>query len=502
MRFDFDLNQFIDRETGRDVCAVSGSDHTLTWAELESRTMHLAAVLKSLNIPAGEPVILYGHKEAGFATAILACFLSATTYTPIDRIYPGERVRRILTITGAQVVIHCGHEPVPECLNGPRVIDASGNLLDAGNSNRIPMVRNKLHEALQYIMFTSGSTGEPKGVQIYRSSVNHFVHWVLRDFRYKGAEVFMNQAPFTFDVSLCDLVSAFASGGTLVLNDAELTRNTPAFLERVRSTGCTVWTSTPSFIFIFLRDPGFRAAEIPSLHTFLFMGEELPARTCSILFERFPGCRILNAYGPTEATIVTTLAEITEEHSRNSKPVPIGKAMPGSTLLIDKGENDGNEGELIICGPHVSPGYLNRPDLNDIKFFEHNGQRAFRTGDLAYADDGVFYFLGRNDDQVKLHGFRIELDEISAVLCRQEGIQDAVTIPLKRCNEVKKIISFVLAAGHDIGTDLRGELFERIGQSLPYYMIPSEILVIDQFPVSVSHKIDRKRLVEYYLSMS
>ena len=293
-------------------------------------------------------------------------------------------------------------------------------------------------DLLQYIIFTSGSTGEPKGVQITKSSIQTFVNWAAVDFGFSGNDVLMNQAPFSFDVSLCDVLNAFVRGATLVLSSGEQVKDQDGFLSRLAETGCSVWTSTPSFLYLFLRHENFHAGNLPAINTFLFMGEELPNRTCGLLKQLFPEARIMNAYGPTEATIVTTLIEITAEIIRDYPLLPIGYAMPGSTLLIDKSETEAKEGELIIVGNHVSIGYYKRPELNDEKFFLHNGQRAFRTGDLAYFEGNLLFCLGRNDDQVKLHGYRIELNEISNVLCKHESVSDAVSIALKRGNEVKK----------------------------------------------------------------
>lgn len=502
MRFDFQSNSFTDLSVHPEKLALAGSDRDLSWSMLQSEAEKLAATLSALNIPAGEPVIIYGHKEARFAVAMLACYLNRTTYTPIDKIYPADRVRRIISITGAQVLINCTDSPLPEGIDCAVEIALNGEVFQRRAYSRTIQRQEFADDYLQYIMFTSGSTGEPKGVQILRSSVNYFVNWSSNHFGISSEDVFLNQAPFTFDVSLCDFLNAFSLGATLVLSDAELTKNQDAFLQRVVKYRCSVWTSTPSFVFIFLRHPHFNEEQMPHLKRFIFMGEELPSRTCSTLHSRFKGCAVLNAYGPTEATIVTTLVEITQEIAASGASVPIGFPMPGSELLIDNGDGSSREGELIIVGPHVSPGYYNRADLNEKKFYLHNGSRAFRTGDLAYYENGMLYFLGRNDDQIKLHGFRIELDEISAVLCDHLEIDDAVTVPLKRNHEVKKLISFVKAGGKTPGTDIRSLVLPMISQRLPYYMIPGEIIVIDDFPYNVSHKIDRNKLVEMYMSGS
>ncbi len=499
MRFDFHQSKFVDTEIAPEKLALSGSDADCTWQELYAQTVKLSELLSSLNIPSGEPVIIYGHKEACFAIAMLACYHSKTTYTPIDKIYPEERVKRIIEITKAQVVINCTGSALPSSLPCAIEISENGDLISHISPMHSHPRKEFSEDVLQYIMFTSGSTGEPKGVQILRSSVLTFVDWSTAAFGFNSTDVFLNQAPFTFDVSLCDLLNAFALGGTLVLSAAELTKDQDAFLQRVIRYQCTVWTSTPSFAFIYLRHPLFNSAAMPDMKTFLFMGEELPSRTCSTLHTKFPQSRVLNAYGPTEATIVTTLVEITPDIAAQQASVPIGYPMPASTLLIDNGGGESREGELIIVGPHVSPGYFSREDLNERKFYIHEGQRAFRTGDLAYYENGMVYFLGRNDDQVKLHGFRIELDEISHVLCDHEAIEEAVTVPLKRNSEVKKIISFVKSAGHGEGTDLREVVLPSLTRRLPYYMIPAEVIVIDDFPYNVSHKIDKNKLVERYM---
>ena len=360
MRFDFQSNTFVDLIVQPDKLALAGSDRDLTWNELRMEAEKLAGSLSSLKIPQGEPVIIYGHKEAHFAISMLACYLSRTTYTPIDKIYPADRVRRIISITGAQVLINCTNASLPEGIGCAMEIAVNGEVLQRGAYSRTIRRQEFTDDYLQYIMFTSGSTGEPKGVQILRSSVNYFVNWSSKDFGVSSADVFLNQAPFTFDVSLCDFLNAFSLGATLVLSDAELTKNQDAFLQRVVKYRCTVWTSTPSFVFIFLRHPYFNDEQIPQLRRFIFMGEELPTRTCSTLHSKFKGCCVLNAYGPTEATIVTTLVEITPEIAASGASVPIGFPMPGSELLIDNGDGSSREGELIIVGPHVSPGYFNR----------------------------------------------------------------------------------------------------------------------------------------------
>ncbi|MES2628043.1 MAG: amino acid adenylation domain-containing protein [Bacteroidota bacterium] len=497
MRYNFNRRCFEEQVVNPGKLAIAGSDSDISWTELEAKVTLLSAMLSDLGVVPGSPVVIYGHKEHLFPVAMLSCIHAGFTYVPVDKIYPEDRVKKILSLTGAQVLINCTEEPVS--YQTAVIIDK--DLLVTRNSEPTFTERSitAQDDHLQYIMFTSGSTGEPKGVQITFNSVKTFYNWASADFGFTAGDVFMNQAPFTFDVSLCDVLLSFGLGGTLVLSPTELVKDQDAFLQRLVRYGCTVWTSTPSFVFLFLRNPGFKKEKLAAFHTFLFMGEALPPRTCQQLYRQFPGARVLNAYGPTEATIVTTFVEITPEVVAKYPSLPIGYPMPGSKLLIEKGEGSENSGELIITGDHVSIGYFNNTALNEVKFTEHNGKRAFKTGDLAYYEDGMLFYLGRNDDQVKLNGFRIELDEISNVLCTSAEISDAVTLPLKRGNEVKKLVSFVILSNPDADFNVKTDLSELLSQKLPYYMIPGDIVVVEDFPYGASHKIDGKKLVEEYV---
>lgn len=496
MKYDFNRQCFLEPEYEAEKAAVIGSDSIVSWKELVRQVDQLSQLFSELAIPKGHPVMIYGHKESAFPVAMLACYHADITYIPIDVVYPIERIRKIAEATGSQVLI-CTSDLQPE-VDFAVVIDRDFN----PTIHRKPVFpeidTDHSADLLQYIIFTSGSTGEPKGVQITKSSIQTFVNWAAIDFGFSGNDVLMNQAPFSFDVSLCDVLNAFVRGATLVLSSGEQVKDQDSFLNRLAETGCSVWTSTPSFLYLFLRHENFHAGNLPAINTFLFMGEELPNRTCGLLKQLFPEARIMNAYGPTEATIVTTLIEITAEIIRDYPLLPIGYAMPGSTLLIDKSESEAKEGELIIVGNHVSIGYYKRPELNDEKFFVHNGQRAFRTGDLAYFEGDLLFCLGRNDDQVKLHGYRIELNEISNVLCKHEGVSDAVSIALKRGNEVKKIISFVIPST-ETKHPTREQLSTFLAEQLPYYMVPGDIALVEDFPYNSNHKIDKNQLTERYV---
>jgi len=498
MKYHFDSKTFVETELHKSRIAIAGSDEDIDWETLKHKVTKLGNEFKKLDIPKGHPVIIYGHKEYLFPVAMLACMQTNIPYIPIDKIYPKERIQKIIATTGSQVIINCSEGE----LDIPFPISINSSL--QATVHTAPDYTNKIYgeasDPLQYIMFTSGSTGEPKGVQINQSSVLTFINWALKDFGFSGDDVFMNQAPFTFDVSLCDVLNAFGNGGTLVLNATEVLKNQDAFIQRLMNYKCSVWTSTPSFAYLFLRHEKFNSQHLPALHSFLFMGEELPGRTIGTLKNSFKNTRVLNAYGPTEATIVTTFIELTEDLLKAYTSTPIGYPMPGSELLIDKTNPDEKTGELIIVGEHVSAGYFKNEELNQRKFFKHNEKKAFRTGDIAYYENGLLFYMGRNDDQIKMHGFRIELNEIANIICKHELVKDAVAVPLKRGNEVKKIIAFIITNDQTLSKDeLKKQLFPFLEKQLPYYMIPGDSMLMDDFIYNSSHKIDKNKLIELYL---
>jgi D-alanine--poly(phosphoribitol) ligase subunit 1 len=499
MKYNFHKNSFEDHELFPDKIAIAGSDKDISWRELEQQCIQLSNIFNTLQIPKGHPIIIYGHKEAFFPAAMLACMHADIPYIPIDKIYPIERVKKIAENTKAQILINCSEDTL--AVEFAVTINASLEVMQ----NYVPDYQNKVYgntsDPLRYIMFTSGSTGEPKGVLISKSSLLTFVTWAQKDFNFSEQDVFMNQAPFTFDVSLCDILNAFMRGSTLVLTSNEILKNQDDFIQRIKKYQCSVWTSTPSFAYLFLRHPHFNNAHLPQLKTFLFMGEPLPNRTCVSLKQAFKQVVLLNAYGPTEATIVTTLIEITDEIIQKYPSLPIGKPMPASQLLVHKINEQEKEGEIIIVGNHVSDGYFNDEALSSKKFYIHNNTKAFKTGDLGYYQDDLLFCLGRNDDQVKMNGFRIELDEISQVILKNKKLTDAICVGLSRNNEVKKIIAFIIIKQACNNQELIHEIKQNLQNNLPYYMMPGDIVIVDSFPVNVSHKVDKNKLIEQYLKV-
>jgi D-alanine--poly(phosphoribitol) ligase subunit 1 len=489
MKFSFDLKDFVEKESGADKMAVIGSDYSLSWLEFSQKVDALCDDFKHHDLTElKHPVIVYGHKSAHMLVAMYALIKLRITYIPIDVIYPTERLQKVLQISKSQLIINTTEtelpfNPISEIRftqNQPATLHKKG----AGTFEKTTATR----DPLIYIIFTSGSTGEPKGVQISTEAVQSFVRWMTTDFGFSATDVFINTAILSFDLSVFEVMTFSALGATLLLTGKEISAVPKSFLQHVHTHKGSVLVSTPSFVLAYARLKD--SIEMQGIRTYLFCGEVLPHSTAKNLRSSFPNSRIINTYGPTEATVATTLVEIDDAVLNQFDPLPVGVSKPESELLIE-------DGEIVIVGPNVSMGYVNNAELNAAKFVQRNGQRAFKTGDTGYLQNNMLFFNGRNDDLVKLHGYRIELNEITAALNNLPYIAHGATIALKRDGLVKKIVSLVqLLENQQPSIE---SMKEDLGKTLPTYMIPSDIKIISQIPLNANGKADKKLLTEIYL---
>lgn len=473
------------RETPDRATHVS-CGRAMTYRELGARADALAAWL---DFELGEnrsPIAIRGHKEPEMLVGFLGAVKSGRPYVPIDLSIPEDRAQRIIHTSGAAKVLN------------PSAIDALTHSTALGHARR----RVEGNDPF-YILFTSGSTGEPKGVVITLANLEHFVGWMLGEHSLvEGGEVFLNQAPFSFDLSVMDLYCSLATGGTLSSVTKEDIANLRNLFELFRHSGVTSWVSTPSFAAMCLIEKTFAQPMLPALRRFLFCGETLPNDVASALLDRFPEAEVWNTYGPTEATVATTSIKVTREVLAKYSPLPVGAAMPGTRLYI-RGEDgarvaDGERGEIIIAGPNVSPGYLHRVDLTERAFFDSPDGRAYRTGDWGRERDGQFFFEGRMDSQVKVNGFRIELGDLEANLRGLDGIADAVVLPVEKAGRIESLAAFIVEMERSTGSDFEraAKLKTRLGEKLPAYMIPRKVVFMDSFPMTPNGKADRRKLAE------
>ncbi|MCL4529694.1 MAG: D-alanine--poly(phosphoribitol) ligase subunit DltA [Chloroflexi bacterium] len=483
-----DLIERIDRwsQLAPDRVAHISGDQLLNYRELISRSNALAAHLTQTLPNDHSPVAVLGHKEPEMLIGFLGAVKSGHPYIPLDTSLPSQRVETIIETAKASLLL------TPEKIQ---------SLIKEKNASKVEIRRPALENAW-YIIFTSGSTGEPKGVVITRGCLESFVDWILGEQNFAEAkETFLNQAPFSFDLSVMDLYSSLASGGTLFSLTKDQISEPKLLYQTLAESNVSVWVSTPSFARLCLAEPTFNEKMIPTARKFWFCGETLAPEVASGLLNRFPKAEVWNTYGPTEATVATTSIRIDQDVLARYNPLPVGRAKPDSEVQILVDGNPapvGERGEIVIAGKNVSIGYIHRPDLTSRAFYEVNGMRAYRTGDAGHYQDGFLFFDGRMDFQIKLHGYRIEIGDVEANLQALTIVQDAVVIPAMKNGQADHLAAFVILKARPSGSDfqitrgLKRELSER----LPDYMIPRKFIFLEGFPMTTNGKADRRKLAE------
>ena len=491
----------------------------ISYGELWERSGRLASVIENLMCDSRDPVIVYGHKDPMMIVCFIACVRSGRAYCPVDINTPAERISQVSGKIGEPLVLMAEKTSAAseiekrEMFTGSRWVIGHETIRELTQNGKITTSLSPCSgEDDFYIIFTSGTTGKPKGVRITANDLNNYLAWAVS--LAGGIEeraVFMNQAPYSFDLSVMDLYLSLATGGTVVSVDRLLQKDSYRLMDYLSGQGINYWVSTPSFADICLAEECFDAEFLPELNAFLFCGEVLTCETAKSLIKRFPGSKVINTYGPTESTVCVTEIQITEEMASGNEPLPVGKARPGTMIELDP-----ETSEIIIIGDTVSPGYYKEPTLTSKSFLfidplstcesagarqaiHSGGSRAYRTGDKGHFDeDGNLYCDGRIDNQIKLHGYRIEIEDIESNLVTIYGVKRGAVAQRIRDGRVESLTAFVIRDG-DLITD---DNFERkvirtaLREKMPSYMVPKRVIFLDELPVTNNGKLDRKRLRE------
>ena len=314
------------------------------------------------------------------------------------------------------------------------------------------------------------------------------------------------QPPYSFDLSVMYWAPTLALGGTLFALPSAVTQDFKQLFETILSLPIAIWTSTPSFADMALLSDDFNSQKLPQLTHFYFDGEELTVKTAQKLRDRFPQARIINAYGPTEATVALSAVAVTDEMLQNCKRLPIGYTKADSpTFVIDEeGQKvpNGQQGEIIVCGPAVSKGYLNNPEKTAEAFFKFEGLPAYHTGDVgSMTDEGLLLYGGRMDFQIKFNGFRIELEDVSQNLNKSKYVESAVAVPrYNKDHKVQNLLAYVIlkdgvAEQFEREIDITKAIKEDLQDIMMSYMMPSKFLYRETLPLTPNGKIDIKGLI-------
>ena len=484
-----------------DRIAVHTDHIELTYGELDRDSDCLAKALQRICGDNHQPIAVYGHKNPYMLICFLACVKSGRAYCPIDTSVPVKRTEMILNMLSSPVVLTT--EELKAQTKEKKIISLE-QIQAMAKEKGDCVLKDPKKEDVFYIIFTSGSTGLPKGVQITAGALDAFLNWsqtLGNTPEEKEGKVFLNQAPFSFDLSVMDVYTCLNQNGTLHCLTKETQKDYRKLMKELKCSGASIWVSTPSFAEICLSDPAFQQEWMPQLSLFLFCGETLQNRTAARLQSRFPKAQVINTYGPTESTVAVTEVTVTPQMAKAAKALPVGRPKPGTWIEIqdEAGRNlpEGEAGEIVILGDTVSIGYYQEEKKSREAFFSRmTGEkevRGYRTGDKGYQKDGMLYYLGRMDLQVKLHGYRIELEDIERNLMKLSGVERAAVVPRERRGKITSLNACVSGREKLDTEQMRRDLKE----FLPDYMIPKKITQVEAIPVTSNGKTDRKALKEW-----
>lgn len=489
-------------------------NETYSYIELNRRANQLARLLVQNGLDAGDVVCIAGSKCFHTFALMLACLKIGVVYSIFDPDSPAERLQKIFSTCLPRMVTMDGDllQKLDTVLTGLGTVRVNTDDLDvqvAGFEDTNLSISQKITGTTpSYIMFTSGSTGVPKGAVMTHGNVLNLLIWSRETYSIIPDDVLTNVNPLYFDNSVFDFYSAIFNGACLVPFSKQETRNPGTLVEKVDAAGCTLWFSVPSLLIFLQTMKATDGRYLRSVKRFVFGGEGYPKSKLKALFDVYSNTsEFFNVSGPTECTCICSSYKISDDDFGDLQGFPpLGSiASNFSYLILDDESNkvvDGELGELCLLGPNVGLGYYNDPGRTSVSFVQNPYNRTvreimYKTGDLVRLEpvDGKLYIHGRKDNQVKHMGYRIELEEIENALHQVGYISEAVAI--HSINTGMSRIIAVVAAQNNLDDD---RLRQELRKLLPDYMIPSVFYYEKSLPKNPNGKVDRKRIKEKFLA--
>jgi amino acid adenylation domain-containing protein/non-ribosomal peptide synthase protein (TIGR01720 family) len=492
-----------------DAVATVAGEEVLTYAELGARYRALAARLRALGVGPETVVGVCAQRGTAMIVGLLAVLRAGGAYLPLDPEYPADRLAFMLADAQAEVVLtHAPTRDLVDSLGCRASLEIDAWLLEPVE----PLVELPVAPAdgpgpgnLAYVIYTSGSTGRPKGACLAHAGVVNRLLWMQDAYPIGPGDAVLQKTPFSFDVSVWELFWPLITGARLVMARPGGHRDAAYLAAAIREHGISVVHFVPSMLAQFLQEPSAR--ELPSLRHVVCSGEALPADLARAAMDLLPGT-LENLYGPTEASV-----DVSVHHCRPGSftaSVPIGRPIDRTDLYVLTDDlcptPEGVPGELYIGGIQLARGYHRRPGLTAQRFVPDpfgSGGRLYRTGDIAqWRADGELEYLGRTDHQVKINGFRIELDEIAVALRAHPALRDAVVVPQAGIAGNQQLVGYVVPEQGDdaplsdaaSGCPRPAQLRDFLARTLPAHMVPALFVPLAQIPLSLNGKIDRNRL--------
>jgi len=491
------LHELAERRAAEDpgATAVVGPDATFSYGELSQLSNRIARSLTDAGVTRGDRVAIWLNKSAKAIAAMQGILKIGAVYVPLDPQSPRSRAATIIENCGVKALVTDSARadsiadsiaaPIPLLLtDGAPEFGQSWSNLD-NLSDRPITDPGTTQDDLAYILYTSGSTGVPKGVCISHLNAFAFVEWSVELLQATKDERFSNHAPFHFDLSVLDIYGAFLSGGRVCIIPEAYSYSGRKLVEFLRDQEITVWYSVPTALIMMMENGQVFEEPLDRLRVILFAGEVFPIKHLRNLYRGLPGVRMFNFYGPTETNVCTYYEVETIAEDRGA-PVPIGRASCGDKVWAVKTDGSpagvGEEGELWVDGPTVMLGYWGK---------DPQGGASYPTGDIVVLmEDGDYDYVGRRDHQVKVRGYRIELGEVETALLRHERIKEAAVV-VSGSGSDARLVAFVVVAGKPLSILA---LKKQCADWVPNYMIVDKARTVANLPRTPNGKIDRLTL--------
>lgn len=492
-------------ELHRDKTAIifDGKDR-ITFGELNSLSNRMAHFLKTRGVKKLDVVAIQNRKsDLGFAM-MLACLKLGIIYTNFDYTNPAERIRKIFETASPRLVFADQHNAEIESLCTELqltyfVADKKEDFLEFEESSDEKFGGSVSGSNPAYIMFTSGSTGIPKGVLISQRSLLNFISWGRETYQLSTDDIMTNVNPIYFDNSVFDFYCSVFNGITMAAFSKDIVEKPKEMLQIIHDIKCTFWFSVPSML-IYLTNLKLLTKEVlENIRIFSFGGEGYPKELLRKLYAIYGDtANFYNVYGPTEGTCICSAYQIQKEDMEADGLVPLGEIAPNfDYVILDEADRLADCGELCLMGDQLALGYYNDAERTERSFVQYMGIssypfRMYRTGDLVEIRDGKLFFVGRVDNQIKHMGYRIELEEIECALIKIQDVKECAVIHTVSRNNMSKLIAYV-------ATDVKMEdvlVRQELRKYLPNYMIPNRFEYVDELPKNANGKVDRKRMGE------
>ncbi len=476
--------------------ALKFHETSISYGELNTKSNRIASSLQQKGVKTSDIIPVLYDRSIDVISIFLGILKTGAAYLPIDSKLPDERINLLIHESNANFII-CHKNYLPKIKNQSIIIETLESLVHISketitnfNPPTIPLFSPAV------ILFTSGTTGIPKGVVLTHDGLSNRIHWGIENYKHQATDVFLQQTTLTFDFSIFEIFTALSSGAKLIISRPELHLEGKYLIQLIQHEKINVIGTVPSVLKLLLQDDDFEKCKSLS---FVFLGGEIVTPQLQNAFFKTSNARLINIYGPTEASISVLHWECKQKYSKKIVPIGFPIANMNIHLLNDNFQEiqQGEIGELFISGKGLATKYLNNEQLTREKFVTHSidtiSTRLYRTGDYGrQLEDGSYAFEGRKDKQVKLNGIRVELEEIETVIRRIETIEDCVVLPTSNQTVEVKLTAYIISKNNLI-IDIR-QLKKELSNKLSSTLIPGFFIQIEKFPLLSTGKIDKNAL--------